>query len=116
MASNPEFVRYVAEQMSAAGLITYRKMFGEYGLYCDGKFFSLICDDRLYLKMTDEARALAAQLGVEVTAAPPYDGAKDALLVEDVDNREALCALARVTCDALPEKKPKRKIARKETP
>lgn len=50
MASSPEFVQYVADQLSAAGTITYRKMFGEYALYCNGKIFALICDDQLLLK------------------------------------------------------------------
>lgn len=114
MASSPEFVRYVAGQMEMAGVITYRKMFGEYGLYGDGKFFALICDDQLFFKDTQEARALAARLGVELEAMPPYSGAKDALRVECVDNREALSALARATCDALPEQKAKRMRPKKE--
>ena len=42
MASKPEFVQYIADQLSDAGAITYRKMFGEYGMYCDGKIFALI--------------------------------------------------------------------------
>ena len=42
MASSPEFVQYVADQLSAAGIITYRKMFGEYALYCNGKIFALL--------------------------------------------------------------------------
>ena len=47
MASNPEFVQYIADQLKEAGIITYRKMFGEYGIYCDGKFFATVCDDQL---------------------------------------------------------------------
>ncbi|MDO5377805.1 MAG: TfoX/Sxy family protein [Clostridia bacterium] len=107
MASSPEFVRYVAEQMGMAGVIAYRKMFGEYGLYCDGKFFAMICDDQLFFKPTEQARSLAAELHVDVLEAPPYSGARNALLVENVDNREALSALARATCDALAENKAK---------
>ena len=45
MASNPDFVAFVAEQLGGAGEITYRKMFGEYGLYCDGKFFGTVEGD-----------------------------------------------------------------------
>ena len=52
MASKPEFVEYIADQLSDAGSITYRKMFGEYGLYCDGKIFALICEDELFIKVT----------------------------------------------------------------
>lgn len=121
MASSPEFVSYAAEQMGMAGVITYKKMFGEYGLYCDGRFFAMICDDQLFFKLTEQARSLAAKLAVDVLEAPPYPGARNALLVENVDNREALSALARATCDALAENKAKRtrrkgKNASKETP
>lgn len=59
MASSPEFVQYVADQLSAAGIITYRKMFGEYALYCNGKIFALICDDQLLLKKTEAAARIA---------------------------------------------------------
>ena len=47
MASHPDFVNYVAEQLREAGAIRSRKMFGEYGLYCDDVFFAVICDDQL---------------------------------------------------------------------
>ena len=50
MASNPDLVQYIADQMSRAGEITFKKMFGEYGLYCNGKFFAMVCDDRLLFK------------------------------------------------------------------
>ena len=59
MASNLEFVEYVAEQLSEAGEITYRKMFGEYGMYLDGKIFAVICDDQLFIKVTEAGRKIA---------------------------------------------------------
>ena len=49
MSSSQEFVQYAADQCSGAGRITYRKMFGEYGMYCDGKIFALICDDQFFI-------------------------------------------------------------------
>ncbi|MBQ7687396.1 MAG: TfoX/Sxy family protein, partial [Bacteroidaceae bacterium] len=52
MASNSDFVQYIADQCSGAGEITVKKMFGDYAIYCDGKIFGLICDDRFYLKPT----------------------------------------------------------------
>ena len=52
MASKIEFVEYIADQLKSAGVITYRKMFGEYGFYCDGKFFAVVCDDQLFIKIT----------------------------------------------------------------
>ena len=54
MSSSQEFVQYVADQISEAGLITFRKMFGEYGMYCDGKIFALICDDQFFVKITQK--------------------------------------------------------------
>ncbi|MGN0660513.1 MAG: TfoX/Sxy family protein [Oscillospiraceae bacterium] len=51
MASKKEFAEFVAEQLGDAGTITYRKMFGEYGLYCDGKYFAAVCDDRLFVNI-----------------------------------------------------------------
>ena len=58
MASSLEFVRYAAEQMGAAGEITYKKMFGEYGIYCNGKIVGLICENQLFIKITEAGRRL----------------------------------------------------------
>ena len=58
MASNTDFVQYIADQCSGAGEIIAKKMFGDYGIYCDGKIFGLICDDCFYLKPTDAVRPL----------------------------------------------------------
>ncbi|MBD5095988.1 MAG: TfoX/Sxy family protein [Lachnospiraceae bacterium] len=108
MASNPEFVEYVADQLRDAGNITYRKMFGEYGMYCDGKIFALICENQLFIKITDAGRRLAPNLEI----APPYDGAKDYFLIENIDDREFITSFVMETCKELPmpkTKKPKRK-------
>ena len=104
MASNPEFVEYVADQLSDAGNITYRKMFGEYGMYCDGKIFALICDNQLFIKITDVGR----QLATELETAPPYDGAKDYFLIENIDDRDFLTSFVMETCKELPMPKPKK--------
>lgn len=105
MASHAEFVEYVAEQMQQAGSIRSKKMFGEYGLYCDGVFFAVICDDQLFVKITPEAEAAFPGL----PKAPPYEGARNYFLVEDIDNRESLAALVRLTCKALEETPTKRR-------
>ena len=55
MASSLEYVQYAAEQMKDAGNIVYKKMFGEYGLWCDGKFFGTVEDDQFYIKITEAA-------------------------------------------------------------
>lgn len=97
MASHPDFVNYVAEQLREAGAIRSRKMFGEYGLYCDDVFFAVICDDQFFVKITPRGEAAFPDL----PRAPPYEGAKDSLLVEDVEDRERMTGLVRVTCEAL---------------
>lgn len=104
MASNPEFVQYIADQLQEAGQITYRKMFGEYGMYADGKIFALICDNRLFIKITGAGKKLRP----DFEEMPPYEGAKNYLLVEDIDDREALTELVRATCAELPAPKPKK--------
>ncbi|MBR3717926.1 MAG: TfoX/Sxy family protein, partial [Bacteroidaceae bacterium] len=58
MPSNPDFVQYIADQCAEAGEIVTRKMFGDYGIYCNGKIFGLICDNRFYLKSTEAGKAL----------------------------------------------------------
>ena len=58
MASSPEFMQSVAALLEDAGTITYRKMFGEYCVYCDGKLFGCVCDDRLLVKITEPEKPL----------------------------------------------------------
>ena len=105
MASHPDFVNYVAEQLRQAGVIRSRKMFGEYGLYCDNVFFAVICDDQLFVKVTPAGEAAFPQL----PKASPYEGAKDYIWVEDVDDRDTLTALTRLTCLALQAQPKKRR-------
>ncbi len=104
MASKIEFVEFMADQLGGAGEITYRKMFGEYGLYCDGKIFAVICNDQFYIKITKAGKALYP----EIVEAPPYEGAKNYFLVEDVENRDMLTELTVATCAQLPAPKPKK--------
>ena len=59
MASHSDYVEYVVEQLRGAGSIHARKMFGEYGLYCDGTFFAVICDDQLFIKISRPAESPA---------------------------------------------------------
>lgn len=104
MASSKEFVEYAAAHLSEAGCITCRKMFGEYGVYCDGIFFALICDNQLFLKITPEGRQCCPSL----PEAPPYAGAKPYFLIENLEDRAALIRLTAVTCQAIsasPKKK-----------
>ena len=71
MASNADFVEYIVDQCSGAGEIVAKKMFGDYGIYCDGKIFGLICDDCFYLKPTEAGRKLLRMVDMR----PPYEGA-----------------------------------------
>ena len=105
MASSLEFTRYVAEQLSGAGEITWKKMFGEYGLYCDGKLFANVSDDQLFIKITEAGRSLFPGL----REAPPHPGAKEYFLIENADDRDFLTALTLITCQALPEAKKNRR-------
>lgn len=104
MASSAEFAEYVCGQVRGAGCISYRKMFGEYGIYCDGKIIGLICDDCFYLKPTESGMKI---LG-DYVKAPPYEGAKPYLLIEDMEDRELMIRLVRATYDTLPEPQPKK--------
>ena len=104
MASNPDFVQYSVDQCSGAGNIESKKMFGDYGIYCNGKIFGLICDNGIYLKPTESGRQLLRSEDMR----PPYDGAKLHFYIEDVDDRDYLSALVHATCAELPDPKPKK--------
>jgi TfoX/Sxy family transcriptional regulator of competence genes len=108
MASDPGFVQHVCDQIRHVGEVSHRKMFGEYGVYVGTKLVALVCDDRLFLKPTDEGRALLKQ----PIEAPPYPGAKPYLLLDEhLDDSELLSMLFRATEAALPIPK-KRKSSR----
>ncbi len=115
MASDQDFVEFIADQMEEAGHITYRKMFGEYALYCDGKVVALICDNQLYVKPTEAGRSYIGN----VCEAPPYPGAKMYFLIEgEYEDALWLSDLIRITDRELPPPKPKRarkKIRQKDS-
>ena len=100
MASTRGTVDFLLDQMAAAGSVSARSMFGEYGLYCGGVLVGSICDDRLYIKPTAAGRAHAGA----VAEVAPYPGAKPCLLIAD-DRWAAvhwLAELVRATAAALP--------------
>lgn len=105
LASNLDFVEYVCDQIGGAGRITFKKMFGEYGVYCDGKVIGVICDNQFFVKKTEAGAALCP----DCVQAAPYTGAKPHFVVGSVDDREQLARFIRATCDALPAPKPKKK-------
>lgn len=106
MSSEINFVEFVVDQIEDAGSITYRKMFGEYTLYVDGKILGLVCDNQFFIKPTAGGRAF---LG-DVVEAPPYPGAKPMFLIEELlEDGGRLSDLVRITAGELPEPKPKKK-------
>jgi len=106
VASDREFVEFVCDQASAAGRIESRRMFGEYAIYCRGKVVALVCDNRLYVRPTVAGRAMLAR----PVEAPPYPGAKPHFLIEDqLEDRQWLSDLLRITGQELPMPKPKAK-------
>jgi len=105
MSSGIEFVEYVCGQLFDVGEITYRKMFGSYGIYMDGKFMALICDDQFFLKPTVVGKAI---LGTPIEE-PPFPGARDWYLIEDLDDSEFLMRLLVATWEELPFLKPKKR-------
>ena len=106
MASDKSFVEFIVDQIENAGQITYKKMFGEYAVYYDGKVVALVCDNQLFVKPTEAGRSFIG----DVTEAPAYPGAKASFLIDDrVEDREWISNLIRITCQELPEQKIKKK-------
>ena len=105
MATDQEFMEFLADQMSGAGEISYRKMFGEYAVYCGGKVVALVCDNQLFVKPTAAGRTFIG----EPTEAPAYPGAKNSFLIEDAfEDREWISELIRITAKDLPAPKLKK--------
>jgi len=106
MASDQNFVDFVLDQIKNAGVITAKKMFGEYGIYSDEKLFGLICDNKLFVKPTNSGREIIGN----VLEVPPYEGAKPSFLIEDkIEDSEWLSELVRISIKELPLPKPKKK-------
>ncbi|MBQ9383852.1 MAG: TfoX/Sxy family protein [Ruminiclostridium sp.] len=104
MASGKEYLDFVLEQLSGLEEVTYRPMMGEYIIYYRGKIIGGIYDDRFLVKPTKSAAALMPDAPKEL----PYEGAKEMLLVDDIDNREFLRKLIEAMYDELPAPKKKK--------
>jgi len=107
MSTDPKTVAFIVDQAAGAGAVTAKLMFGEYGLYCDGRMVALVCDDRLFVKPTPGGRLLAA----DAEEAAPYPGAKPCLVIDPdrLEDGEWLSALFRVSAAELPLPKAKAK-------
>jgi TfoX/Sxy family transcriptional regulator of competence genes len=105
MSTSQGTIDYIIEQMSGAGKITAKKMFGEYGVYCDEKIVALVCDDELFVKPTKAGRAFIG----ECEERPPYKGAKPYLYIsgDQWDDDEWLSKLIKLSAAELPLPKKK---------
>ena len=103
MASSAQYLDFILEQLSLLDGISHRAMMGEYILYYQGRVFGGIYDDRFLVKITPSALALLPDAAREL----PYDGAKEMLLVDNVEDRAFLRELVARMAPELPA--PKRK-------
>ncbi|MCR5734462.1 MAG: TfoX/Sxy family protein [Lachnospiraceae bacterium] len=108
MASSKEYLDFVLDQLSELDDINYRAMMGEYIIYYRGKVVGGIYDDRFLLKNTKTAKALMPEAMLEL----PYEGAKEMLLVDDIENKEFLRELLEAMYDELPAPKKGKDIKR----
>lgn len=103
MASDREYLDFVLDQLSELDGITYRAMMGEYIIYYQGKIIGGIYDDRFLVKPTKASVSMMPDAVREI----PYEGAKEMLLVEDIENRYFLAELIKKTAEELPARKQK---------
>ena len=101
MTSSEEYLEYIMEQLSDLDDVSYRAMMGEYIIYYRGKIVGGIYDDRFLIKPVKTAVEMMPDADMEL----PYEGAKEMLLVEDVENREFLKELYEAMYDELPARK-----------
>ena len=104
MASSREYLDFIMEQLAGVDGVTYRAMMGEYIVYCRGKIIGGVYDDRFLVKPAKSARAMMPDAPLEL----PYEGAKEMLLVDNVDDREFLRELVEAVWAELPEPKRRR--------
>ena len=108
MASSKRYVDFILEQLSGLDYVSYRAMMGEYIIYYRGKIVGGIYDDRFLVKPTKSAVAMMPNASMEL----PYEGSKEMLLVDNVENREFLRELIEAMYDELPAPKQKKKAKR----
>ena len=104
MASSKTYLDFVMDQLSGLGGVTFKPMMGEFIIYFNGKIVGGIYDDRFLVKQTEAARRLMPDAPLEA----PYEGAKEMILVDRIDERDFLETLLSETVDELPEPKKRR--------
>ena len=103
MATDREYLDFILEQLSELDNITHIKMMGEYIIYFRGKIAAYVCDNRFLVKPVNSAKKLLPNAPME----PPYDGAKDMILVDNIDDKKFLQQLFIAMYPELPERKKK---------
>jgi TfoX/Sxy family transcriptional regulator of competence genes len=111
MSSSQSIVDFIVGQLLGAGDVSFKKMFGEYEIYCGGKMVASVCDDKLFVKPTIRGRAYIG----EVVEASPYPGAKPCFLISGGkwEDREWLGQLIKITTEELPIPVKKKKTVKK---
>ena len=104
MASDKEYLDFILEQLSELDEITYKAMMGEYIIYYRGKIVGGVYDDRFLVKPVKAAKSMMPEAEPEL----PYEGAREMLLVDDVENKEFLRELLKAMYDELPAPKKKK--------
>ncbi|GGK15057.1 TfoX/Sxy family protein [Luteimonas terricola] len=113
MATDQDFIDYVAEQAGLGERLTRRKMFGEYAVYVDGKVVAFACDNSLFVKPS----AATTRLAPDLPQRPPYPGAKDYPVADELlDDTDALRRLILETAALMPEPKPRKPRKTGRTP
>ena len=105
MASSKEYLNFILEQLSGLNEISCRAMMGEYIIYYRGKIVGGIYDNRFLVKPLNAALKLMPNATYEL----PYEGAKEMLLVDEIENKDFLAELLNAMCEEMPEPKAKKK-------
>jgi len=115
MASSAEFIQFVSDQVAQAGNVRYRKMFGDYMLYCDDKPVLLICDDTVYVKQIPATLSIFNRYDITPDSDIPYRGAKPHYIL-DIERQDLSIDMVRELARILPLPKPKKpKIHRQKS-
>lgn len=105
MSTDLDFIHYVAEQIALGSRLTHKKLFGEYALYVDEKVVAFVCDNSVFIKPS----AAVARLGADLPQRPPYPGAKDYPVVDELlDDTDLIRGLMLETAALMPAPKPKK--------
>lgn len=112
MSTKQSTIDYIVDQLAAVGDVSTRKMFGEYALYADGKVVGLICDDTLYIKITEAGKEY---VGEEYREGYPYKGAKASIVIDEdwIEDREWVSGLIEITAAHVPMPKKKKVTGKK---